>query len=122
MSEKDSLVSQSKNQVDNNATKASDYPNKSGGPGGQPGKDQLVPGEGYLGSPRNCQDGGDLTPSDWGKGGTQFKVGVSKGGEDGPAVSHGNAIDLVTGKMIVGGYSATRVGEVGDPKASIPSK
>ena len=128
MSEKDTLVSLNPAQSNPYDAKPSDFP-KSGGGQMAEGKNQLVRESEYEESPRHCQDDGPGssgagTPSNWGVGGTQFKVGTNSGESSSapPKVSDPNAVDLVTGKIVISGYSATKVGEVGDPKASIPSK
>ncbi len=117
MAEKDTLVKQSADQVDNYKVKPGSF-KKSNGAQTSSGKDQLCPEGGYLGSPRNCQDGGDLTPSDWGK--NSFTVKKTSGGEEGKSLSVSEGVDLVTGKIT--GYSGTRVGEIGDRNLSIASR
>lgn len=127
MSEKDSLVSMSTNQETPHDAKASDFP-KSGGGMQAEGKDSLCSQSEMQCSPRHEQDGGPGssgagTPSEWGKGGTGFKVERNKGEGDSAPSSIGatGSIDLETGKMIVDGYKGTKNGEVGAPGHSIPS-
>lgn len=126
MSEKDSLVSQSEAQHNPYLAKPSDFPASSVGKAGMAeGQNQLVGQSEKQGSPRHVEDGGPGshgagTPSEWGKGGTQFKV--SKGENPSTSLSEGCSVDLKTGQIEVSGYSRTRVGEVADPRVSIPSR
>lgn len=46
--------------------------------------------------PRHLEDGGENTPSVWGKGGNSFKPGQNSEGST--SVSHSCSVDLVTGK------------------------
>jgi hypothetical protein len=128
MSEKDSLVSLNPAQVDNYTVKPSQFPSSGKGQMAE-GKDQLCSQGEYQSSPRCEQDdgmgsSGAGTPSNWGKGGTGFKIERNKGeGESAPsAISDRCSVDLVTGKITVKGYAETKVDEVGDPHAKIPSR
>lgn len=121
MSEKDTLVSLNAAQTSPNEAKPSDFP--SGGSGQMAeGKDQLCGQTANQRGPRQAQDSGDMTPSVWGK--ATHTVSTNKGESSSglKSVSDPNSVDLVTGKLVVSGYGATKVGEVGDPKASIPSR
>jgi hypothetical protein len=118
MSAKDTLISQSPTQVDNYEVKPSSFPS-SGSAQSASGKDELCRLSENQCSPRHTQDDGDLTPSNWAK--NVFTVGRSTA-EEGKNLSDPNSVDLATGKITVGGYSATRVGEVGDRNARIPSR
>lgn len=128
MSERNSLVSQSDAQVNTMKASTGDFKTKSKGQVAQTGKDQLCGTAYEQDCPRSLQDDGPGssgagTPSVWGKTGS-FTVGKNSGeSESGlTAVKEGSSVNMTTGLVETSGYSQTRVKEIGDPKASIPSR
>ncbi len=82
-------------------SKASDYPavGPMGAAGEASGKGQLVKQTMNQEGPRHTQDGGENTPSVWGKDG-EFAVQKNKGeGEGGSSLSIKGSVDLKTGQM-----------------------
>lgn len=126
MSEHNQLVDQNPSQKDPYKAKGSDFPVKSvkaanaqsgGAYGESEGHDMLAKlGEGQE-SPRDLESMSHGGPSEWGKGGKAFSVGVNS--EGGTSLDEPCGIDLASGDMTCKGYKKTKVGEVIDPKLSI---
>lgn len=115
---KDSLVSLNPAQQNPYTAKASDFPSSGGGNQAE-GKNELCGQTENQRGPRHAQDGGEKTPSDWGK--NDFSVSTNTEVR-GSGVTNKDSVDLTTGKISVGGYGATRVSEVPDKLVKIPSR
>ena len=96
MDGKNKLVNLSDAQKDPNKAKPSDFP-KTGGPAGmaEGQNEHLVQSYNQEG-PRHSEDGSHLRPSEWGKGGTEFKVG--RASEGSTPVHTSESVNLETGK------------------------
>lgn len=123
---KDELISQTVEQKDPYRVKGSDFPVKSvkaghgqsGAAGEASGTNELVRPSPNQDAPRHAEDGGRLTPSEWGKGGAEFSVGRATG-EAGTSVSIPESVNLASGAVEVKGYKATRADETPDKGVSI---
>jgi hypothetical protein len=109
----DELVNLGENQGSPYLAKASDFKSPGGGKHGESsGHNELAAQTSNQQGPGRPEDSGDMTPSVWGKGGTEFPAGKAKGGEAGTDVSGRETVDLSTGEIHCGGHKATRVKEV----------
>lgn len=141
MADMDSLVPQGEMQKDPYRAKGSDFPVKSvsaftgqsGSHGTAEGKDQLVADSENQCGPRHVEDDGPGssgagTPTGWqsgsrsGRVASNFSVSKNGAGEGGTGMDAGVSVDLATGKITASGYKSTKVGEVGDRHAHIPSR
>jgi len=120
------LVEQNPSQKDPYRAKASEFHvssvkaanGQSGGAHGEAeGKDMLAKQSDHQESPRDVESASKGGPSEWGKGGKSFSVGVNS--EGGVSVDEPCGVDLVSGSLTCKGYKKTKVGEVPDPKVSI---
>ncbi len=137
--EKDQMVKQGIQQVDNYHAKPSEFPIKGGG-GGKSVGGQEAGGHGSSQghnemtkascSPRHLQDGGPGasgagTPSIWGH---EASIGPieknnGEGGSDGlSSISTPETVDFVSGKIRVAGYSETPVHETPEKNTPIPPR
>lgn len=130
---KNSLVSQTAQQIDSYHAKGSDFSVKkvkaatdqSGERGMSEGQDMLATLSENQEGPRHCEDGGSMKPTEWQSGGRSktvakcFPVGTNKGeGEDSPSkMSIAVGVDFMTGKIT--GGNLTRVDSVYEDKVSI---
>jgi hypothetical protein len=139
---KDDLVPMTPMQFDPYKTKGSDFPvadvddatGQSGAHGTAEGTDMLASQSENQCGPRHLEDGGpgpkgSGSPTSWESGGrsgkiaSAFPVRVNKGeaNQEGGEISIPESVNLATGMIEAKGYSQTRVKEVPEGKASIPS-
>ena len=107
----DKFVDQTPAQKDPYKAKASEFP-VAKAPGGKGGSTSPE-----LGSPRALESSSADGPSDWGKGGKAFSVGVND--EGGVAVKLDCSLDLKDGRIGCKNHTCTKAGEVCDPNVHI---
>lgn len=137
---KDELVPLTAGQKDPYSAKASDFSvNKvTPGTGQDTGEHGMAEGQDMLAAQGEQQCGpryiessgpgphGSGTPTTWESGGRSGKIAsnfpMSKNEDRSTAVDISEGVDFKTGKIVVKGYSETRVDEVGESKVKIPSR